>query len=485
MVLVMTDQQRGDCLGAEGHPVLETPHLDSLAGEGVRFRHAYSTCPACIPARRTLMTGRSEYGHGVVCNYQTQMDLPTLPESLGRAGYQTHLVGKLHLWPPRKLFGFDSADWADSPHRAPVKSDYERYLEREGVNLRNAGMVHGAHENGWVARPWPMEEHLHFTNWCTNQAIEFLERRDPTRPFFLKLSYHQPHPPCTPPAHYFDYYMKKDIPEPVVGDWVEGFEEVDPTAEKAPWRTRIRPELMKRFRAGYYGCISHIDEQIGRFLYHLPANTVVLFVSDHGEMLGDHHWFRKCSGYEGSARIPFILKLPGQYASARGKTADELVTLADVMPTLLDLAGAECPDGVEGRSIVPLLKEDDGEAVSWREKVRGESGLVPTTNSGTQWVTDGTWKYIWYPGTGTEQLFNLENDPLECTDLSGDSDQKERLESFRAFLVEELKDRPEGFVEAGDLRVIGGPTAMYMEGYERNDFIMEMPGVKDGKIIQP
>ncbi|MEX0322648.1 MAG: arylsulfatase [Puniceicoccaceae bacterium] len=484
LVLIMTDQQRGDCLGVEGHPVLETPHLDSLSGDGIRFRRAYSTCPQCIPARRTVMTGRSELGHGVLCNYQTQMDLPTLPEALGRAGYQTHLVGKLHMWPPRKLFGFDSADWADSPHRAPVKSDYDRFLEREGVSAKNAGMMHGLHENGWVSRPWPLDEHLHFSNWCTDCGIEFLERRDPTRPFFLKLSYHQPHPPCSPPAHYFDHYMSKELPEPYVGDWVSDHDEVDATANIAPWRTHIRPEAMKRFRAGYYGCISHIDEQIGRFLYHLPRNTAVVFVSDHGEMLGDHYYFRKCSGYEGSARVPFIMKLPREYGIERGAVSNDLVTLADLMPTLLDLAGAECPEGVEGRSLLELPAISKEGNTPWRNTVRGESALVPTSGSGTQWITDGDWKYIWYPGTGEEQLFDLVNDPNECVDRVADPAQADRVSAFRKQLVEELKDRPEGFVEDGDLRITGGPTDMYLEGYKREPFTMDMPGIKHGQIIQ-
>lgn len=198
IVLFMTDQQRGDCLGIEGHPVLQTPYLDHVAASGVRFRHAYAACPVCVPARRSLMTGRKPASHGVLMNYDTWLDGPTLPGELSRAGYQTHLVGKLHLWPKRKLYGFDSADWSDGPHCEPGIGDYGRFLQRQGMHMPGPGVAHGADQNGWVARPWHLAERLHFTNWCAGRALEFLERRDPTVPFFLKVSFHQPHQPCTP-----------------------------------------------------------------------------------------------------------------------------------------------------------------------------------------------------------------------------------------------------------------------------------------------
>ena len=141
ILLLMTDQQRGDCLGIEGHPVLQTPYLDHLAAEGVRFRHAYSACPVCVPARRTLMTGQTPFHHGVMMNYDTALSGPTLPGELAQSGYQTHLVGKLHLWPHRKLYGFCSADWSDGPGHG---GDYDTWLEAHGIRHPYAGLSHGA-----------------------------------------------------------------------------------------------------------------------------------------------------------------------------------------------------------------------------------------------------------------------------------------------------------------------------------------------------
>ena len=462
IVLFMTDEQRGDCLGIDGHPVLQTPYLDELATGGVRFRRAYSACPVCVPARRTLMTGRKPASHGVLMNEVGWLDGPTLPGELSRAGYQTHLVGKLHLFPRRKLYGFDSATWADSPRGVPASDDYQLFLAREGARGWNPGLAHGAHQNGWVARPWHLSEHLHFTNWCADQALEFLHRRDPTVPFFLKVSFYPPHQPCTPPQPYWDRYMAMDLPEPVVGDWARVFDGPMRGLSVTSWRTALEPELIRQYRAGYYGSINHIDDQIGRVLSTLPPDTVVVFVSDHGEMLGDHQWIRKRNGFEGSARIPFLLRLPPdpRWSSTRGQVREELVELMDLMPTLLDVAGVEIPDSVEGRSLLPLVTGAD---TSWRSVLHGECAIVPTLDSGMQYMTDGKRKYIWYPGTGQAHYFDIANDPDEMRNLAASPSHRAEIETWQGRLAEELAGRPEGFVENGRLRVTGGPAAPVMD----------------------
>ncbi|MEO6964374.1 MAG: sulfatase-like hydrolase/transferase [Acidobacteriaceae bacterium] len=479
-LLIFTDQHRGDCLGVEGHPVLQTPYLDEIAGMGVRFSNAYSTCPVCVPARRTLMSGRSEAKHGVLTNYDTWMDGPTLPGELSRAGYQSHLVGKLHLWPQRKLYGFDSADWADGPHRSPWVSDYDRFLEREGVRIPDGGTAHGCSQNGWVARPWHLDERLHFTNWCADRAIEFLERRDPTVPFFLNVSFHQPHQPCTPPQVYWERYINRDLPEPVVGDWARVFAGPQRGLPVTSWRTALDPEVMRQFRAGYFGCINHIDDQIGRLLYSLPRNTVILFVSDHGEMLGDHQWIRKCNGLQGSVRVPFLVRMNGGSKIAPGRVLDAPVGLMDVMPTILDLAAIDVPPACDGRSLAPLLR---GEIATVRSHVHGECALVPSLNSGMQFVTDGRTKYIWHPGTGNELLFNLVDDPMELRNLANESTAVEIRARWRRVLVQELAGRPEGFVRDGELQILGGPTPFCLPGFERKPMTFDHPIARGAGLV--
>ena len=468
ILLVMTDQQRGDALGIENHPVLQTPQLDYFAAAGTRFTSAYSACPVCIPARRTLMTGQRPRTQGTLINYQTHLDGPTLPDTLGQAGYQTGLCGKLHLWPHYKRHGFEHFAWADSP-MARKDDDYQRYLRKEGVTPSDASQMHGVGANAIPVVPWNLDERLHFSNWCVTEALEFLERRDPTRPFFLKVSFLHPHQPYTPPRFYYDRYMQMadDIPEPFVGDWARVFDA--PETGQNPqntWRLNPDPRVMKQMRAGYYACINHIDDQLGRLMLQLPPNTVIVFCSDHGEMLGDHQWLRKRTPWEPSARIPMLLfgyKTDPSLIPA-GQVNDKPVELMDVMPTLLDIAGADIPDTVEGESMLPLMR---GQRDDWRDYVHGECSMVTTADSGMQYLTDGKRKYIWWPGAGVEQFFDLEEDPNEMHDLAQQGKRADEIAQWRQRLIDELDGRPEGFVQNGALAKLDGPTAPCMPGYEK------------------
>jgi arylsulfatase A-like enzyme len=308
-------------------------------------------------------------------------------------------------------------------------------------------------------------------------ALRFLERRDPTVPFFLKVSFFHPHSPFTPPRYYFDKYMSMDIPEPVVADWATVF---DAPARGLPVKTRrisLKPESMRECRAGYYGCITHVDHQIGRILYRLDdpsgrddwqlsQNTVVIFLSDHGEMLGDHQWMKKSQAYEPSARIPFLMRFPESMGIDGGQVRDEVVELMDVMPTLLDLAGVPITDAVDGRSVMPLLR---GEASRWREYLHGQCSHRDETGNGMQYLTDGRWKFAWYPTDGSEQLFDLENDPTEMVDLSSDPQFEEQTAKWRAILARELEGRPEGFSDGEQLVALGQATPRYLPGFGREE----------------
>ncbi len=457
IVLITTDQQRGDCLGIEGHPVVQTPSLDHLGAEGIRFRRAYSAHPQCIPARRTLMTGRPASSHGGFFNYHCPLHGPTLPGELTKAGYHTHLVGKLHLWPFRKLYGFMSADWSDGPYPGAT-GDYGRWLEERGIPVRDV-MGHGCDVNGWPSRPWHLDERYHFTNWITEKSLDFLERRDPTTPFFLNVSYFHPHQPCTPPQVYWDRYMQMDLPEPVEAEWSRKQDAYEPGLPPASWQTVLTKEQMRQFRAGYYGCINHIDDQIHRLLGALPQNTLIIFSSDHGEMLGDHQWIRKTRALEPSARIPFLMKLPSTSEIARRQVRDEVIDWMDIMPTCLDAAGAPIPEEVEGKSLLGLLRGE----IPWRERLHGELAGCGGENTGMQFLTDGKRKYIWEPGHGRELFFDVENDPEERTNLAGDPVWEETIADFRRDLIERIRDRPEGFVKDGQLARLDGPTRLAFE----------------------
>ncbi len=464
IVLFMTDQQRGDCLGVAGHPVLQTPHIDELAGRGSYFPHAYSACPLCIPARRTLMTGTRPVTHRVLGNVDLEFDLPTLPGALRSAGYQTHVVGKMHLYPKRKRYGFDSMVWSDGPYEGKDIGDYGPFLLAGAPGMPLPAVAHGATLNSWVARPWHLDDRLHFTNWVTDNAIEFLQRRDPTCPFFLKVSYFHPHQPVACPAFYYNRYANMELPPQVCGQWAQKYER--PQAG-LPVRARegyLNEQLSHQFRAGYYGCINHIDDQVGRILDVLNPDTVgretlFVFASDHGEMLGDHQIIGKRAPFEPSARIPLVIKFPESMGFRFGQVHANVVELMDIMPTLLESAGVQVPASVEGRSLLPLAAD---EPVAWRTYIHGEcahiSEQAPKADAAMQYLTDGLRKLAWFPLRDQQLFFNLEDDPQEMHNLIDEPAYAREIGVWRDRLVHELSGRPEGFVRAGAL---ARPQQMY------------------------
>ena len=209
VVLILADQWRGDCLSIAGHAVVRTPYLDQVASRGVRFTRTYSATPTCIPARAGLYTGLSQDHHGrvgyqarVPWNYET-----TLAGEFTRAGYQTQAIGKMHVYPERSQMGFQSVVLHDgylfssrqSGRDYDLLDDYVPWL-RQQLGRDADYLDHGVNCNSSVARPWDKAEYLHPTNFIVTQALEFLRRRDPRKPFFLYLSFHRPHPPYDPPA---------------------------------------------------------------------------------------------------------------------------------------------------------------------------------------------------------------------------------------------------------------------------------------------
>ena len=457
ILLLMTDEQRGDALGGLPGSVVDTPYLTQLRTQGVYFPNAYSACPVCVPARRTLMTGKKPAHHGVMMNYSAPLQGDTLPGLMQAASYQTHLCGKLHLFPERKRYGFASADWADGCYSSIPGNDYNRFLQENGM-FAEAGLGHGMSYNGFAARPYHLDERFHFSTWCTDMALRFFERRDPTASFFLNVSYHQPHAPCTPPAYYFNKYLNADLPPIPEGNWEQDFPNTQNGMPVNAWRVDPNCRSMREYRAGYYGCVEQIDHQIGRILYKMPPNTIVIFLSDHGEMLGDHGWIRKRSAYEGSARIPFFIWMPEVYAKKlgvrQGSVVDIPIELMDVFPTILDMLDIPIPEDVDGISLLPAMR---GEKIS-REYIHGECARLETVGTGMQYVTDGKEKYIWYPALGKEQFFDLTVDPRELNDLVKAGSRKDRVAFWRERLIQELEGRPEGFVKDDTLQRLEGPT---------------------------
>ncbi|MCG3150028.1 MAG: Arylsulfatase [Verrucomicrobiae bacterium] len=458
IILLTTDQQRGDCLGIdENAPAcLQTPTLDALARAGTRFRRGYAECPSCIPSRRCLLTGTAPAAHGMVGMQGHDWNPPhTLPGELQRAGYHTYLIGKLHLQPRGKRFGFDHQQLSDSP--LYPGDDYARWLqEAHGLFDLDAGSAHGQDPNGWNARPTQLREDQTHTHWCVSQALEFLKyKRDPSAPFFLNLSLFDPHPPLAPPAFHYDRYIRRQLPPPVIGDWAEPWEAPQKGLAPSAWRIKLDDQQMHCTRAAYYATINFIDDQIGRLLVFLTRNkllknTWILFTSDHGEMLGDHNLFRKCRPYEGSARVPFFVVPPGPADLPRNNVCEQPVGLQDVMPTLLDIAGVPIPKACTGHSLLPVIR---GDRKPVRDVLHGEHAGQYESADAMHYLVSNRFKYVWYSQRPDEQLFDLQADPNELHDLARAADAAKLLRPWRERLCKILKDRPEKFVRGGKLRL--------------------------------
>lgn len=448
IILILVEQWRGDCLSVAGHPTVETPNIDELAHRGVLFNAAYSACPTCITARANLWTGRSPSDLGwlgfpsrIPWTFET-----TLPHELKTAGYQTACIGKTHFSPPGARLGFEVLEsYEGLRHTSDAinfVSDYEEWLaERTGGTIRQDD--HGLQDSSWVARPSHLPEELHNNTWMITRGIEFLRRRDRTRPFFLNLSFHRPHAPLDPPQAYFD--MVKDAPlEPVpIGDWV-GDHDRPATGVNSKY-AHLPDKWVDRARRAYYAQMAHIDVQIGRLVMRmihmgLINNTWIIFTADHGEMMGDHYQFKKGSALEGSARIPLIIAPPRGIHQDGLVRNDAPVSLFDLMPTVLDIVGESTPDSCDGRSLSPFLS-GDRTAPDWREYIHGEHSYA--NDDAMQYVTDGKEKFIWNTLSGRERFFDLREDPGETRNLAADPARAERVDRWRNRLIKELEPRVE------------------------------------------
>ncbi len=457
-LLIFPDQWRGDCVGgAYNHPVVETPFLDQMAYEGITFTSAYSACPSCIATRAVLATGRTPdhvgrigYRDGVPWRYEN-----TMYHRLRDAGYQTINVGKTHFYPQRLHLGFEENRVYDCIRIDPgFESDYHLWLAEKSDGLvRDTAME--ITSNSWMARPWSHSESLHPSTWTAQTAIEMLQQRDPTRPFFLQVGFHRPHPPLDPPVEYFRQYEGREMPPVPVGEWAANFAK---PVERVDSSTGTLPEhVLNRSRWAYYAQITHLDYQIGRLINCLRrigelANTWIIFTSDHGEMLGDHHHFRKIVALEGSAKVPFIVRPPASFDAPAGLRRDEPISHYDVMPTVLAEAGIDVPDDLDGQTLSPLMA---GEDASWREYLHGEH--TGGSDQGNQFVTDGREKFVWLTYSGRELFFDLTTDPQELHDRSADPAYAERVALWRGRLMRILAERGDTALSDGQ-RLIAGTT---------------------------
>jgi choline-sulfatase len=466
ILLIMADQLVPFLTGAYGHPVVQTPHLDRLAEHSIRFDAAYTPYPLCAPARAAFMTGR--YASAIGCYDNAAVlpaDEPTIAHYLANAGYDTVLSGKMHFIGPDQLHGFRRRLTTDV---YPAGFDWVPVQDQAGQFPR------GGHARLYVTpnvgvRPWTKflsyDEETHF------RALEYLRERGrtpPTEPFFLVASYHHPHDPFHVTQELWDLYEGAEIAIPqylqqleatysAMDRWLNEVHETDQVDLGAP-------DSLYELRRSYYGLVTYIDRKVGELLAVLEQtgqrdNTIIVFTSDHGDMLAEKRMVQKRCFYEWSARVPLIVHLPDERNG--GWTVAEPVSLMDLVPTLLNWAGvpAEVRLPMDATSFAGLIEGSDT-----AERIVFSEYHVEKVKAPCFMVRKRKHKYIYIHGYGS-QLFDLEADPDEWNNLAGQPELQAVEDELRTLILAQFD--PDQIAAAGAASV--RRREMIRQAMERND----------------
>ena len=426
-----TDQQRFDTIQSLGNDLIRTPNIDRLVDEGVAFTQAYCQSPVCSPSRASFLTGR--YPRTTRCRQNGQTipaDEVLVSRMFADAGYRCGLAGKLHLAScsegkveERIDDGYHDFHWSHHPQPDWPENAYTQWLQSKGQSWEQ---LYSGPSTGFVKEGVPAE--FHQTTWCAEMAIDFI-RSNTDQPWFFSFNCFDPHHAFDPPPEYMAKYnpVHMPLPKTLPGELTSktSFQQLDSVwAHNSPgeFHTAAMTDADRRqVTAAYYAMCELIDAQIGRIMDSLEQsgqreNTIVIFMSDHGEMLGDHGiYFKGPHFYDEAIHVPLVISAPDRFQA--GLQVDGLTELVDLVPTLLDAADLDVPERVQGRSLLPFLT---GEADPAHHR---ESVLCEYYNSWTHDDAYGTMlrttdeKIVVYHGTDQGELYDLKSDPDEFTNL--------------------------------------------------------------------
>lgn len=451
ILLITTDQQRYDTICAAGYEYMITPHIDQLAHEGCLFTHAFSNNPVCIPARHNLITGLGCRHHTFDDNYfddshQIPYHLPTFAQCLSDAGYDTIAVGKMHFQPYRRHNGFHRLYLMDEIPRYREDDDYAVYLRDHGYEHLQS--LHGVRHMLYMQPQRSLvDEAHHGSTWVADKTIEYLKTKSKDKPFMLWAGFIAPHPPFDVPESVADLYKDRTIPEPTISKTSLS------TLAKENIHIADYPnkDTLMRARELYYASISFVDKQVGRIIKQLKDmneldNTLIIFTSDHGEMLGDLGTYQKFLPYDASCRIPMIMRYPACIEA--NSIRHDFVDLNDLFPTMMDVAGLE----------MPKAYDYPGDSVFRDQKDRTYQ-YIEHQHGSRRWVSvrSHEYKYNYYYGGAREELFDMISDPQETNNLfeTDSIKAKEISEEYRIKAIEFEKRHGlcEG-IEEDDFRVM-------------------------------
>ncbi|TWU09822.1 sulfatase [Allorhodopirellula heiligendammensis] len=429
VLLIVSDDLRANALGCYGDPLCQTPHIDKLASRGLLFTHSYCQGTWCAPSRTSFMFSRYE-GRG------TQ----SLGEHFRKNGFYSARVGKIfHMRVPGDIIaGTDGEDieecWTErfnsQGDEAHTPGDYAclnrnvfttELAGRQSTKMPHRMFVSVSYQGDGSDQP----DHKTAT-----KTIELL-REHSAKPFFIAAGFVRPHYPMVAPKQYFDRYRWEEmrVPTQVQNDLAD-IPKLGQTASRSALNGIDQfPDNQKRMWAAYYAAITFMDDQVGRILDEverlgLHENTAVVFTSDHGYHLGDHTFWQKSNVHEEVIRVPLIISAPGYQP---GRT-DSIAELVDLYPTLSELVGVDVPADVQGLSLVPILKDPTAQL---------KEGALSFSN-GHSWRTND-WAYMRY-NDGSEELYDMQHDPEQITNLAGDQEHEMVLERLRTELLARLEN---------------------------------------------
>ena len=454
MLILYTDQQRWDTLGAAGNAEIHTPNLDKLAARGANFSRHFVQGAVCMPSRVSMLSGRYPSTLGIThMGVPVPEDLVTLPHLLGQYGYRSANIGKLHFLPhanrdhrlPHPGYGFNHLEIADEPgvyedaYRAWVRRQAPEQMDGISAGIppmarvwqRTMGIDDGvAHRGDPEGRhdfdggiPFAADERLTFSAFVGEQTAEFIAASG-AKPFLCIAGFYSPHAPWIAPQRYLDMYDPDSLSLPAFPPEIDSQRPDDPDSPYSDAQLR-------RAKQGYYAMITEMDAQVGRILAALEScgkrdNTIIVFTSDHGEWLGEHLRYGKgYPAHDAASRVPLIIDAPGMTA---GQTRADIVESVDIVPTLLELAGIQIPHFLQGQSLAPILAGGDT-----------AKSVALTEGNGWKSLRTADFRYLAH-SDGRENLWDLRDDPGAYRDVASDAAYADALAECRHALLTRLLD---------------------------------------------